>query len=74
MRSSHSPLPSQTAVGRTAGGGLEYAIDDHWIVRGEVRYTDFGNRNFNFGCGTDADYLKSRFNEVSTTLGVSYKF
>ena len=61
---------SKTVTGWTAGGGVEYAIDPNWIVRGEVRYTDFGKQNFS-GLGPTA---KVRFNEVSTTLGVSYKF
>jgi outer membrane immunogenic protein len=65
---------SKTAVGWTADGGLEYAFDDNWIVRGEVRYTEYGGRNFNFfvpGAGPLA--LKMPFNEVSTTLGASHK-
>jgi len=61
---------SKTRVGWTAGGGVEYAIDQNWIVRGEVRYTDFGKQNISFA----GDPMKSRFNEVTTTLGVSYKF
>jgi outer membrane immunogenic protein len=61
---------SKTVVGWTAGGGLEYAIDPNWIVRGEVRYTDFGKQNFNFA----GDRIKVRFDEVTTELGVSYKF
>ncbi len=30
-------------VGWTIGGGAEWAINRHWSVRGEYRYTDFGN-------------------------------
>ncbi|MDQ0394291.1 outer membrane protein [Labrys monachus] len=61
---------NKTAVGWTAGGGVEYAWDDHWSVRGEVRYTDFGKKNIDFA-GTR---LKGRFNDTTTTLGISYKF
>jgi outer membrane immunogenic protein len=61
---------SKTVAGWTAGAGLEYAIDPNWIVRGEVRYTDFGKQNFNFA----GERLKVRFDEVTTQLGVSYKF
>ncbi len=32
-----------TRVGWTAGGGLEYAIDNNWSVRSEYRYSDFGH-------------------------------
>jgi outer membrane immunogenic protein len=59
-----------TRVGWTAGGGIEYAWDDNWSVRGEVRYTDFGSKNINFA-GTP---LKAKFNDTTATLGVSYKF
>lgn len=30
----------------TAGGGIEYAMDKHWLVRGDLRYTDFGKQGF----------------------------
>ncbi len=33
-------------VGWTAGGGVEYAIDNNWSVRAEYRYTDFGRYYF----------------------------
>jgi len=61
---------SKTRVGWTVGGGVEYAIDQNWILRGEVRYTDFGKQGFVFF----NDPIKSRFNEVTATVGVSYKF
>ena len=61
---------THTRVGWTAGAGVEYAIDQNWIVRGEVRYTDFGKQNINIL----GDRVKTRFNETTTELGVSYKF
>ena len=36
---------SQTKAGWTLGGGLEYAMSDHWTVKGEYLYTDFGSIN-----------------------------
>jgi outer membrane immunogenic protein len=38
-------------VGWTAGGGIDYAINDHRSVRGEYRYTSFGtvSNSFIFG-------------------------
>jgi outer membrane immunogenic protein len=33
---------SQTRVGWTVGGGLEYAVTNNWSVRAEYRYSDFG--------------------------------
>ena len=34
---------STTRAGWTLGGGVEYAVNPHWSVRGEYRYTDFGH-------------------------------
>lgn len=61
----------KTLAGWTAGGGIEYAMDKHWLVRGDLRYTDFGKQGFPFADGMT---LKVRFSEVSSTLGLSYKF
>src|SRR5262249_5746930 len=34
---------SNTRVGWTAGGGIEYAVTNNWSVRTEYRYSDFGH-------------------------------
>ena len=34
---------STTRVGWTLGGGVEYAVNDHWSARVEYRYSDFGH-------------------------------
>lgn len=60
---------STTRAGWTVGAGLEYAVDDHWSVRGEVRYSDFGKWRLR---GTGGG--KVRFNETTALVGVSYKF
>jgi len=31
-----------TRLGWTLGGGLEWAVNNHWSIRGEYRYSDFG--------------------------------
>ena len=33
---------TSTRAGWTLGGGVEYAVNPHWSVRGEYRYADFG--------------------------------
>ena len=38
-----SGAKSATRVGWTLGGGVEYAINNHWSARAEYRYTDFGH-------------------------------
>ena len=35
------------ASGWTAGAGIERKLDSHWSVRGEYRYTNFGNHSSN---------------------------
>jgi outer membrane immunogenic protein len=63
-------------VGWTAGGGVEYAIDNNWSVRAEYRYTDYGHY--------DADYTTLfapaaalvRYHDTDNRVqgGFSYKF
>jgi len=36
---------SDTHVGWTVGGGIQYALTDDWSVRAEYRYTDWGTIN-----------------------------
>jgi outer membrane immunogenic protein len=68
-------------TGWVAGGGFEYAIDPHWIIRGEYLHADFGTHTSNFTAGAPA------FPQIGTTFvhpeklseniaraGVSYKF
>ncbi|WP_413991281.1 outer membrane protein [Labrys okinawensis] len=61
---------NKLAMGWTAGGGLEYAVDENWLLRGEVRYTDLSDKELNIA----GDKIKLRFNQTSATLGVGYKF
>ncbi|MGO4334678.1 outer membrane protein [Labrys sp. KB_33_2] len=61
---------SETRVGWTAGLGVEYAIDPNWIVRGEARYVDLGDKNVTIA----GDRRKVKFDSTDLTLGVSYKF
>jgi outer membrane immunogenic protein len=63
----------ETRTGWTIGGGLEYALTDNWLLRAEVRYSDFGSNTFVFG-GPLGINGKVRFHEVAGTVGVSYKF
>lgn len=61
-------------VGWTAGGGVEYAIDDNWSVRAEYRYTDYGPYNFvltNTGAG---GVLRVHPTDNRVEAGFSYKF
>jgi outer membrane immunogenic protein len=42
---------SSTNWGWTAGGGVEYAFDQNWIVGAEALYVDLGSNDFNFKNG-----------------------
>ncbi len=55
-------------IGWTAGGGLEHAITDNILVRGEYRYSDFGSKDF----GSNIGDFSATQNRV--LLGASYKF
>ncbi len=39
---------TQWRTGWTAGGGLEYALANHWTLKGEVLYYDLGTTTLNF--------------------------
>lgn len=66
---------NNTLVGYTVGVGSEYAFTRNWIARVEVRYTDFGSETFNFVDNRGASLpTRVRFDQVSATAGISYKF
>jgi len=58
-----------TFTGWTIGVGLDYAMTDNLLLRGEYRYTDFGSDSFEDPVDADVD-LKT--NEVR--FGIAYKF
>jgi outer membrane immunogenic protein len=44
---------TETKAGWMIGGGLEYAISNHWRLRGQYEYVDLGSDNFHtIGMGT----------------------
>ena len=72
---------SNTRVGWTVGGGLEYAVTNNWSIRAEYRYTDFGPSNnvlVNSFPGFNGDVLGARVHtnliENRVQVGFSYKF
>ena len=75
---------SNAPVGWTVGGGVEYAINDQWSVRGEYRYTNFGTVTNAFidggALGSTPGLLGSslnanrRVNQNQVEAGFSYKF
>jgi outer membrane immunogenic protein len=61
---------SETQAGWTVGGGVEYAITDNWLVRGEVRYTDFEKKTYQTLYGP----VRADWNQTTAEVGASYKF
>ena len=60
-------------VGWTAGGGVEYAIDNNWSVRADYRYTDYGHYTV-FEPNTSGDLVRHREFDNKVMAGISYKF
>jgi len=67
---------SNTRVGWTVGGGLQYAITNNWSVRAEYRYTDFGNiREGIFGLPAGAFFNEGRqIRQNQVQVGFDYRF
>jgi outer membrane immunogenic protein len=56
-------------VGWTIGGGAEWQFTYHWAVRGEYRYSDYGERSFTF---FEEEPLDSIRVNVSTKASMAY--
>jgi outer membrane autotransporter protein len=72
---SASDTRSSSRVGWTAGGGVEYAINNNWSVIGEYRYSDFGHIADAPAFASGLTYTANRHlaqNQVQ--VGFSYKF
>lgn len=62
-------------VGWTVGAGAEYAIDDHWSVRAEYRYDDYGSYSEVLANSTGGVYdARHRETVQRIAAGFSYKF
>ncbi|MBY2912470.1 outer membrane protein [Rhizobium leguminosarum] len=55
-------------IGWTAGGGIEHAVTDNILVRGEYRHSDFRNKDFGSTIG-DVGATQDK-----VLFGTSYKF
>jgi outer membrane immunogenic protein len=47
VRPGQSGSTDETNVGWMVGGGLEYALTNHWRMRGQYQYVDLGSADFN---------------------------
>lgn len=61
--------------GWNIGGGLDWAFSDHWIVRGEYIFDQFGNREYGFnGQNAAFDNVRARPQESTARAALVYKF
>ncbi|VEJ44391.1 outer membrane protein [Bartonella vinsonii] len=59
---------TQTMIGYTVGGGLDFAMTDNLIMRAEYRYSDFAKKKF----ADDKLEISSKINNFR--VGLAYKF
>jgi outer membrane immunogenic protein len=70
---------STTRAGWTAGGGLEYALDRNWTIKGEYLFADFGTIDTFIptpptGTPNSDVTVHQKYTESVARLGVNYKF
>ncbi len=77
LRTTWSGSNSETRFGFVVGGGIEHALDDHWIISGEAEYFNLGTAEYdvlpdqldeNYGHQTQV------LDGGSVKVGVKYKF
>jgi len=63
-------------TGWTAGGGLEWQVLPHWLLRAEYRYSDYGNWNPSFlvGSGVVELFANVHVKTQIATAGLAYQF
>ncbi|UTO28657.1 outer membrane protein [Bartonella harrusi] len=59
---------TKTMVGFTLGGGIDFAVTDHVLLRAEYRYSDFGKKKFK------DDEAEFNYKTNDFRVGVAYKF
>jgi outer membrane immunogenic protein len=66
----------ETTFGWFVGGGLEYALTNHWHLRGDYKYADLGDVEFksNFAGGGAPAFSRADLREHSATFGVVFQF
>jgi outer membrane immunogenic protein len=70
-----SPFYTNTVnehMGWTAGAGVEYAVTNNWLLRGEYRYTDLRTSSYVSATANAADANHVTVNDIR--FGVAYKF
>ena len=63
---------SHTQTGWTAGIGVEHAFNDNLSIKGEYKYTDYGDETMDVDLW--GEIWKQELSEKSLSLGLSYRF
>ena len=65
-----------TRLGWTVGGGAEWAVSNHWSIRGEYRYSEFGSVSDTPNVALPATLYGGarRLDQNQVQFGASYKF
>src|SRR5579871_1860005 len=67
-----APTGSLVDASWTIGGGIDWAISEHWIARGEYDYMKFPVRAEGVGTPNGTAQVGVKFNEIK--VGAAYKF
>jgi outer membrane immunogenic protein len=66
---------TNTLTGWTAGAGMEYAFNNHWSVKGEALYIDYGRTSFFTPTAPVAvGVFDLRLTEIVGRVGLNYRF
>ena len=73
----HRGGTSDAQVGWMVGGGLEYALSDHWRIRGQYQFVDLGGADFHSEFNTDPTFTgrhEAELREHNVSFAIIYKF
>jgi len=68
---------SETRTGFVVGGGVEQALDDHWIISGSAEYFSLGDVEYDVVSDDGLDTIgtaKQSLDGYNVNVGIKYKF
>jgi len=68
---------SETKVGWTVGGGMQYALTDHWSARAQYQFVDLGSVGFDNQVSNSPEFLAHQsgsLKEHHASVALIYKF
>lgn len=73
----HTGSTHEDQVGWMVGGGLEYAITDHWRARGQYQFVDLGSVGFDSAFSTNPPFTahhETSLREHNASFAIIYGF